>query len=249
MAWSTRELAELAGTTVKAVRYYHRIGLLDEPERAANGYKRYRTRHLVRLLRIRRLVDLGVPLSEVPAVEGSQESAEQTLRALDDELAASIERQQRMREELAVVLRRPDLVDLPPGFDQSPTDLSELERSLLMVYSTVLDEAEMTTLREMHAAPRPRVQAEFDALPADADAATRRRLAEEFAPLVRRQFAEHPALEEVANSEALSRPVVLRGLAELYNAAQIDVLQRMNSLLGLTPGTTTGGPQTGPGVG
>ena len=31
MPWSTRELAELAGTTVKAVRHYHEIGLLDEP--------------------------------------------------------------------------------------------------------------------------------------------------------------------------------------------------------------------------
>ena len=50
MAWSTRQLAELAGTTVKTVRHYHEIGLLSEPERASNGYKQYRTEHLVRLL-------------------------------------------------------------------------------------------------------------------------------------------------------------------------------------------------------
>jgi hypothetical protein len=30
VAWSTRETAELAGTTVRAVRHYHQIGLLDE---------------------------------------------------------------------------------------------------------------------------------------------------------------------------------------------------------------------------
>ncbi|WP_344094254.1 MerR family transcriptional regulator, partial [Nocardiopsis composta] len=60
MAWSTRQVAELAGTTVKAVRYYHRIGLLDVPERTANGYKRYEVEHLVRLVQIKRLSDLGV---------------------------------------------------------------------------------------------------------------------------------------------------------------------------------------------
>lgn len=55
MAWSTRELAEMAGTTVKSVRLYHQRGLLEEPERSPNGYKKYEVRHLVDLLRIRRL--------------------------------------------------------------------------------------------------------------------------------------------------------------------------------------------------
>lgn len=63
--WSTREIAEFAGTTLKAVRHYHRIGLLEEPERSANGYKRYGIKHLIRLMRIRRLVDLGVALSDI----------------------------------------------------------------------------------------------------------------------------------------------------------------------------------------
>src|SRR5204863_5377681 len=39
MAWSTREIAELAGTSLRAVRHYHEVGLLAEPERRANGYK------------------------------------------------------------------------------------------------------------------------------------------------------------------------------------------------------------------
>jgi hypothetical protein len=69
MAWSTRELAEPAGTTLKTVRHYHRIGLLEEPERAANGYKRYRVKHLVRLLRIRRPADLGDGRAPGPALD------------------------------------------------------------------------------------------------------------------------------------------------------------------------------------
>ena len=67
MAWSTRELAELAGTSLRAVRHYHDQGLLPEPPRSTNGYKHYGVRHLIQLLHIRRLVDLGVPLAEIPA--------------------------------------------------------------------------------------------------------------------------------------------------------------------------------------
>jgi DNA-binding transcriptional MerR regulator len=69
MPWSTRQLADLAGTTVNTVRHYHQVGLLPEPERRSNGYKQYTVPHLVRLLRIRRLVDLGVPLSRIDSME------------------------------------------------------------------------------------------------------------------------------------------------------------------------------------
>ena len=37
--WSTRELAEIAGTTLKTVRYYHEIELLEEPSRSAKKIK------------------------------------------------------------------------------------------------------------------------------------------------------------------------------------------------------------------
>ncbi|MFC3454857.1 MerR family transcriptional regulator [Amycolatopsis speibonae] len=235
MAWSTRELADLAGTTLKTVRYYHRIGLLDEPERGANGYKRYRVAHLIRLLRIRRLVDLGVPLSDIEAMEESDGNAERTLRALDAELKASIERQERMRKELALILDRRSLVDLPPGFDGNVTDLSEVERSMLMVFSRVLDAKTMDVMRELHAAPRPPAQGEFDTLSADADEATRQRLAEELAPVARDQIEAQPSLTDARTKVALTEPMVLRGLVELYNPAQLDVLRRLNALLGLTP--------------
>ena len=236
MAWSTRELAELAGTTLKTVRHYHRIGLLDEPERAANGYKRYRVPHLIRVLRIRRLVELGVPLSDIPAIEESAEHAEKTLRALDAELAASIDRQQRMRDEVAMILRQRSHVDLPSGFDGNAADLSDAERALIMVFSRTLDAETMTMLQELQPTQRPRAQVEFDALPEDADDATRQRLAEEFVPIVRSQVEAEPSLlTDPSTWAALTKPVVLHGLVELYNPAQIDVLQRVNAIVGLTP--------------
>jgi hypothetical protein len=44
VAWSTSELAKLAGTTVNTIRHYHRSGVLEEPDRRRNGYKQYECR-------------------------------------------------------------------------------------------------------------------------------------------------------------------------------------------------------------
>ncbi|MGJ7907940.1 MerR family transcriptional regulator [Actinopolyspora sp. H202] len=234
MAWSTRQLAELAGTTLKTVRHYHEVGLLDEPERAANGYKRYRIGHLVRLLRIRRLVDLGVPLSEIAAMEESEESTEQSLRALDDELAASIDRQQRMREELAVILRHRSPADLPAGFDEVAAERSDADRALLLVYSRVFGDSAMAALREMLSRPPTPIEEEFDSLPADASEDTRRRVAERYFPEIRQHYRNHPVLHDpwanALREERSKESVVGQALLELYNPAQLDVLRRIDAL-------------------
>lgn len=105
MPWSTRELAELAGTTVNTIRHYHRMGLLDKPERRSNGYKQYEMQHLVNLLRIRRLVDVGVPLSQMHELSTGAEGASEMLYDLDAELQMSIERLQGMRADIVEILR------------------------------------------------------------------------------------------------------------------------------------------------
>lgn len=235
MAWSTSQLAELAGTTLKTVRHYHEIGLLDEPERAANGYKRYGVNHLVRLLRIRRLAELGVPLSDIPSIEATDGRAEQTLRALDAELAASIERHQRMRQELAAILENRASIDLPADFRRLADDLPDAQRSLLLVYSSILTPAAMSTLREQLSGPRSDVAAEFEALPEDAPDDVRGRLAERLAPEVRAQQEDHPSLSDLGASsrreEAITQSVVVQALVEFYNEAQLDVLRRVHALL------------------
>ncbi|MFJ2214349.1 MerR family transcriptional regulator [Streptomyces sp. NPDC101062] len=235
MAWSTSQLAELAGTTLKTVRHYHKVGLLDEPERTANGYKRYGAKHLVRLLRIRRLVDLGVPLSAIPSVETADEGAAHILRALDAELAASIERQQRIRRELAAILDNRASIDLPTDFRTLPDDLSEADRSFLLAYSSFLTPSAMSAFQEQFAAPRSDVGAEFDALPADAPEDVRQRIAERLAPEVRKQKEDHPLLHDLEAASrrgaAITQSVVVQAVVEFYNEAHIDVLQRLNALL------------------
>ena len=49
------QLAAYAGVTVRAVRHYHQIGLLPEPERDASGYRRYGASAVVTLIKIRAL--------------------------------------------------------------------------------------------------------------------------------------------------------------------------------------------------
>ncbi|PJJ71470.1 DNA-binding transcriptional MerR regulator [Diaminobutyricimonas aerilata] len=104
MPWSTREIADLAGTTLNTVRHYHRIGLLEEPERTTNGYKQYQVRHLVRLLQIRRLRDLGVPLEQIERADGSGDGASAALRSIDADLGTTIERLQRNHAEIKAIL-------------------------------------------------------------------------------------------------------------------------------------------------
>ncbi|MEV0317863.1 MerR family transcriptional regulator [Streptomyces sp. NPDC050658] len=101
------ELAGVVGVTTRAIRHYHHLGLLPEPERRANGYREYTLRHAVALARIRRLTELGLGLTEVRDVvadDAGRELAE-VLAELDEDLArqeaAIRERRARLRELLA----------------------------------------------------------------------------------------------------------------------------------------------------
>jgi DNA-binding transcriptional MerR regulator len=74
------ELAGLVGISTRAIRHYHRIGLLAEPERKANGYREYSLRDAVELARVRRLTELGLSLDEVgDALAGDASSDTATL--------------------------------------------------------------------------------------------------------------------------------------------------------------------------
>lgn len=64
------DLAEATGAKVETIRYYERIGLLDEPERTSGNYRVYSPDHLARLSFIRRARDLGFTLDQVRALLG-----------------------------------------------------------------------------------------------------------------------------------------------------------------------------------
>jgi DNA-binding transcriptional MerR regulator len=92
------QLAAAAGTTTRAVRHYHAVGVLPEPEREESGYRRYGPEDLVALVRIRRLRALGMPLEEIGgALAGDGRALPDALRALAGDLEAQIEVLQEMR--------------------------------------------------------------------------------------------------------------------------------------------------------
>ena len=64
------QIADLAGTTPRAVRHYHRLGLLEVPP-TVRGRREYGVEHLARLLRIRWLADGGLSLRQVAEIIAS----------------------------------------------------------------------------------------------------------------------------------------------------------------------------------
>ena len=58
-------LAAAAGVNVETVRYYQRIGLMAQPQRALGGIRRYSEDHLMRLMFVKSAQGLGFALTEV----------------------------------------------------------------------------------------------------------------------------------------------------------------------------------------
>jgi DNA-binding transcriptional MerR regulator len=90
------QLANYAGVTIRAVRHYHRRGLLEEPPRDSSGYRRYDARHAVELVKIRTLAEAGVPLARI----------RELLAADPDRFAAAIAEIDRDLQERSAALLR-----------------------------------------------------------------------------------------------------------------------------------------------
>ena len=58
-------LARAAGVNVETVRYYQRLGLVDEPAKPQSGFRHYSTDTLDRIVFIKRAQQLGFRLQEI----------------------------------------------------------------------------------------------------------------------------------------------------------------------------------------
>jgi len=96
------QLAEYAGVTIKAVRHYHRRGLLPEPPRDTSGYRRYTAEDAIALVKIRTLAEAGVPLARIGSLLAA-EPAEFAARIdeIDRKLQERVEELHRTRERIA----------------------------------------------------------------------------------------------------------------------------------------------------
>lgn len=218
MTWSTRELADLAGTTINTVRHYHSLGLLEEPDRRYNGYKQYRVRHLVSLIRMRRLVELGVPLAQITELDAA---APEALRELDHELRAGIDRLTRVRADVAALARAKAPLDTPRGFEPLTAELSFADRSLIQICARLRDRDALARLAEMIDRESDATRRAFDALGDDT--------AEEAQDLLAAQIAaSRTNWRAVTAAGALGRALA-DARRELYNPAQRRVIARASA--------------------
>ncbi len=66
--YTVRQLARLAGVTVRTLHHYDQIGLLQPDARSAAGYRLYGQQGLLRLQQILLFRELDVPLSEIRSI-------------------------------------------------------------------------------------------------------------------------------------------------------------------------------------
>jgi DNA-binding transcriptional MerR regulator len=109
------QLAAYAGVTARAVRHYHQIGLLPEPDRDVSGYRRYGATAVVSLIKIRTLADAGVPLSRIRLMLEADASAfAEAVQRIDSQLLDEIERLETSRKQIAQLVAGDGLA-LPPA--------------------------------------------------------------------------------------------------------------------------------------
>lgn len=100
MDWSIQQIAKLAGTTSRTLRYYGDVGLLEPSRVGGNGYRYYDERALTRLQRILLLRDLGLGLSAIAEIVDRQADDAVALR---DHLAHLRDEKQRLDRQIASV--------------------------------------------------------------------------------------------------------------------------------------------------
>ena len=100
MSLTIGQIARRTGISAKTIRFYEEIGLLPRPPRGPNSYRRYSLADVNRLLLLRRIRLLGLPLSSAkPLLIGASDArcgdvqrelnslVEQRLHAIDQEIA------------------------------------------------------------------------------------------------------------------------------------------------------------------
>lgn len=97
-------LAKAAEVNVETIRYYQRVGLLDEPPKPADGYRHYPTSAVERLFFIRRAQRLGFKLNEIAELlelgDGHCDDVRARAESKRDQVITQIQDLQRLHETL-----------------------------------------------------------------------------------------------------------------------------------------------------
>ena len=112
------QLAEAAGISTKAIRYYEDIGVLPQPDRAANGYRTYDASATDRISFIQDAQSAGLSLLEIQMVlelrDAGQSTCSHVISSLEMHLA-DVDRQmaelERTRLRLEAIIERARSLD------------------------------------------------------------------------------------------------------------------------------------------
>ena len=110
------EIAERAGVSVRAIRYYERAGLLPAVRRA-NGYREFEPAVVDRVRAIRDLLDVGFTIDEIvslsPCLQGAANDApcrtqtvtlyREKLDRINQQVNTLLDLRQRIQERIAVL--------------------------------------------------------------------------------------------------------------------------------------------------
>ncbi|MGD8150402.1 MerR family transcriptional regulator [Ornithinimicrobium sp. Y1694] len=156
-----KQCAEVAGTTVRTIRYYHQIGLVPVPDER-RGRRDYQLTHVARVMRIRWLAEAGIDLATIAELLDAEATEPHTdptthpvrdLRATADgirERIAELQSQERRIQTLiAMAERGEELSALPlPVHDfYSRVEQATSDPRALRVLRRERDLAELIALR------------------------------------------------------------------------------------------------------
>lgn len=117
------DFAKLTGTTLKTIFYYHKIGLLQEPERSPGGYRLYGPVELSRMRLIKRLKSLGMDLTRIKEILGdiqNKRTLREALQSLQVELLNEIKSLEERVVKIEALLGK-DMVPLDEDVCGSPS--------------------------------------------------------------------------------------------------------------------------------
>jgi len=155
------EVAKIAGVSTRAIRHYHAVGALPEPERRSNGYREYTTKDLLMLVRLVRLAELGLTLDEIR--DAINEDSGRELRSILGEIVVDLDAQTeelaRRRRAIAEVLSRDADLTASPAFATllvrirgvvNDQDLVSREQEILEVVEATMPAERFVELAEVY---------------------------------------------------------------------------------------------------
>lgn len=136
---------------------------------------------------------------------------------------------QAVRSDLSDVLDHDAPVHLPPGFGAVAQAPSAADQALILVAWRLFDDSLIDGMRSILAEKHP-IDAEFVALPADAEQAEIDDLAERLAPVMGSLRTRHHSVRDPGGDalagERHARTTIVQAIAQLYNPAQLAALDQ-----------------------